>query len=161
MWLFFFLHYSVMISMLFLHLFLDQILKMHACHESSLQACMMSLSKRLRSCCWQYFFPYRACHCCSVFVINCQVPFEQGAIYSSQEHSPSGPGDLPWLLPFRPLPKHQGLSNKRVLIFHISYLTGLQWAWHELIYILGTRLAYHYWHFYCSIRNRKQVLIKK
>ena len=29
------------------------------------------------------FFPYWSCHFCSVFVINCQVPFEQGAFYSS------------------------------------------------------------------------------
>lgn len=40
----FFLYYLVMISILFLNLFLEQILKMHACHESSFQACTMSLN---------------------------------------------------------------------------------------------------------------------
>lgn len=46
MLLIFFLYYLVMISILFLNLFLEQILKMHACHESSFRACTMSLNQK-------------------------------------------------------------------------------------------------------------------
>ena len=70
-------------------------------------------------------------------------------------------GDLHWLLLSFPLPEHQGLSSKRVLIFHISYLKRFLWPWPELIYILSAMLASHYRHFYCSITKRKQGLIWK